>query len=170
MYLTGKFGIADMAFVYFLLNDFSDIDVFEFRFHRFVSCLLTICSPDVWRFLLYKKREELYCSLKTWYRQTPDLQMNRINTSRWCYMYATHTAARVHTTNGSIILFHPCRSKFWRFSFLDEAYNAFFLLYNVYISLLWIVIYPLRRCKDTKKVEQCDAVEVFIHTKDMKIM
>ena len=85
-------------------------------------------------------------------------------------MYVAHTAARIHTTNGSIILFHPYLSKFWRFSFLDEAYNAFFLLYNVYISLLWIVIYPLRRCKDTKKVEQCDAVEVFIHTKDMKIM
>ena len=117
-----------------------------------------------------KKREELYCSSKTWYRQTPDLRMNRINTPRWCYMYATHTVARIHTTNGSIILFHPRRSKFWRFSFWDEAYNAFFL-YIMYIYCpLWIATYPLGHCKDTKKVEQCDAEEVFIHTKDMKIM
>ena len=34
----------------------------------------------------------------------------------------------VHTTNASITLTHPALRSFWRFSFLDEAYSALYLL------------------------------------------
>lgn len=59
---------------------------------------------------------------------------------------------------------------FGDFRFWMKLITLSFYIYNVYICPLWIATYPLGHCKDTKKVEQCDAGEVFIHTKDMKIM
>lgn len=47
MNLPGEFSITDAPFIHFLLDEFANVDVFEFGFHCWVPRTACTCSPVI---------------------------------------------------------------------------------------------------------------------------
>ena len=126
MYHTCKLRVCEVSLLYLLLYEFADIYVLEVCIHRCTALLLSLWAigplygiytiKNVGTYIVHQKRG---------IAKHHKANESNINPhAGGITIHAFILLCTMYTTNASIILTHPALRSFWRFPFLDEAYNA----------------------------------------------